>query len=148
MASSPDPIPLIDRVYELEAMRSQLLSESVRLRTLLGPGGIGKMRLALAAAENPIARHTGDVDAPEAVSMSRQDVVETGAVLPPGRKWGRRRAPGFRRRRSAAFALEPAGTGRGAPDQRGHAQQADRGLSAIGERTVHFSSTMNKLGVG
>ena len=52
MASSPDPIPLIDRVYELEAIRSQLLSDSVRLLTLLGPGGIGKTRLALAAAEN------------------------------------------------------------------------------------------------
>jgi DNA-binding NarL/FixJ family response regulator len=47
-----DPIPLIDRKHELEAIRGQLLSETVRLLTLMGPGGVGKTRLALAAAES------------------------------------------------------------------------------------------------
>ncbi len=45
-----DPIPLIDREHELEVIRGKLLSETVRLLTLIGPGGIGKTRLALAAA--------------------------------------------------------------------------------------------------
>jgi predicted ATPase/DNA-binding CsgD family transcriptional regulator len=45
-----DPAPLIGREHELEAIRAHLLGESVRLVTLTGPGGIGKTRLALAAA--------------------------------------------------------------------------------------------------
>ncbi len=47
-----DPIPLIDRKHELESIRGQLLSETVRLLTLMGRGGVGKTRLALAAAES------------------------------------------------------------------------------------------------
>jgi predicted ATPase len=45
-----DPAPLIGRERELEAIRAHLLGASVRLVTLTGPGGIGKTRLALAAA--------------------------------------------------------------------------------------------------
>jgi predicted ATPase/DNA-binding CsgD family transcriptional regulator len=45
-----DPTPLIDRERELEAVRAHLLGEAVRLVTLTGPAGIGKTRLALAAA--------------------------------------------------------------------------------------------------
>ncbi len=43
------PIPLIDRVEELERIRSSLTLEDVRLLTLAGPAGVGKTRLALAA---------------------------------------------------------------------------------------------------
>jgi predicted ATPase/DNA-binding CsgD family transcriptional regulator len=43
-----DPTPLIGRDRELEALRKQLLSDSIRLVTLTGAGGIGKTRLALA----------------------------------------------------------------------------------------------------
>ena len=47
-----DPIPLIGREHELEVIRGKLHSETVRFLTLMGPGGIGKTRLALAAAES------------------------------------------------------------------------------------------------
>ena len=45
-----DPTPLIGRERELEAIRAASLGESVRLLTLTGPAGIGKTRLAIAAA--------------------------------------------------------------------------------------------------
>ena len=44
-----DPAPLIGRERELEALRKQLVSDSIRLVTLTGAGGIGKTGLALAA---------------------------------------------------------------------------------------------------
>ena len=47
-----DPTPLIDRDQELEDLRQHLLGDSVRLLTVMGPGGVGKTRLALAAARS------------------------------------------------------------------------------------------------
>jgi predicted ATPase/DNA-binding CsgD family transcriptional regulator len=44
------PTPLIDRVEERERIRTSLVVEGVRLLTLTGPAGVGKTRLALAAA--------------------------------------------------------------------------------------------------
>ena len=47
-----DPTPLIGRDRELELLRRDLLGETVRLITVMGPGGVGKTRLALAAARS------------------------------------------------------------------------------------------------
>src|SRR5215210_255177 len=47
----PQPTRLIDRVEELTRLGSLLSQPEVRLLTLAGPGGVGKTRLAIAAAE-------------------------------------------------------------------------------------------------
>lgn len=43
--------PLIGRTREIETLTARLLDPAQRLHTIVGPGGIGKTRLALAAAE-------------------------------------------------------------------------------------------------
>jgi predicted ATPase/DNA-binding CsgD family transcriptional regulator len=46
------PTPMLGREGELETARGQLQSAEVRLLTLVGPGGVGKTRLAIAVAES------------------------------------------------------------------------------------------------
>ncbi len=43
------PTPLVDRSHEMETILRMLREDGVRLLTLVGPAGVGKTRLALAA---------------------------------------------------------------------------------------------------
>ncbi len=53
--SVAEPTPLVGRVHELELIVHSLAAGDTRLLTLVGPAGVGKTRLALAAAA-----HLGD----------------------------------------------------------------------------------------
>jgi predicted ATPase/transcriptional regulator with XRE-family HTH domain len=51
------PVPLIGREAELSALSALFARPATRLVTLVGPGGMGKTRLAIALAEQLLAAH-------------------------------------------------------------------------------------------
>jgi len=55
----PDPTPFVGRTQELADVQRRLLQPHCRLLTVLGPGGMGKTRLALAAAGQIAASSPG-----------------------------------------------------------------------------------------
>lgn len=55
------PTPLVGRKQELAELADLLDDDDVRLITVLGPGGVGKTRLALAAAAAAVDRFPGGV---------------------------------------------------------------------------------------
>ena len=58
MRNAPDyPDPLLGRDEDMARVRGLLADPACRLLTLVGPGGIGKTRLALAATEGNVARY-------------------------------------------------------------------------------------------
>jgi len=74
---------LIGRNAELKEIARTLRDTSCRLMTLLGPGGIGKTRLALAAATEQVSRfRDGAVFVPlEAVNTSSEIIAAIGDAL-------------------------------------------------------------------
>jgi len=71
----PEISPLLGRDDELQMLREQLVASEVRLLTLVGPGGVGKTRLATA-----VGRSLGDGDAfPDGVWF-----VDLAVVSDPG----------------------------------------------------------------
>ncbi len=57
----PDPTPFVGREAELAQVAGHLADPACRLLTLLGPGGIGKTRLAIQAARAQVAGFTDGV---------------------------------------------------------------------------------------
>lgn len=58
---SPQPTPFVGRQAELAAIAAHLANPDCRLLTITGPGGMGKTRLAVQAAENQIGRYLNGI---------------------------------------------------------------------------------------
>ncbi|MCA9965131.1 MAG: tetratricopeptide repeat protein [Anaerolineales bacterium] len=72
--------PLVGREIELAAIATRLAEPNCRLLTLLGPGGVGKTRLALAAAE-AVAK-TSTAVFPHGIWFVSLAELDSGALLP------------------------------------------------------------------
>ena len=89
---TPSPLsPLIGRREEIAAALALLADPEVRLLTMIGPGGIGKTRLALRVA----ADSSDDFAGRRAVCFARRD--SRPRTCDPGDR-ARRRSPRINRR--------------------------------------------------
>lgn len=73
----PQPTPFVGRTEELREIGSRLQDPSCRLLTLIGPGGMGKTRLALQAAAEQIEAFT------HGVYFVPLDAINDPALLAP-----------------------------------------------------------------
>lgn len=84
--------PLIGRAAEFEALSSALRQPSNRLITLLGPGGVGKTRLALAVAWEVVDTFSDGIffiplGEEKPCSIWRTVAYHIGATRQPGQRW-------------------------------------------------------------
>jgi predicted ATPase/DNA-binding CsgD family transcriptional regulator len=72
--------PFIDRAQELADIAQRLADPACRLLTLVGPGGIGKTRLALRAAANHLSRDEDEVYFVSLVSVESPNLLASTMV--------------------------------------------------------------------
>jgi predicted ATPase len=70
-----EPTPLVGRERELAELNDLLAREEVRLVSLTGPGGVGKSRLAVAAARSAADRFDDGIRFVPLASIGRADLV-------------------------------------------------------------------------
>ena len=119
---SGQPTPLVDRAQELELITRLLRDGEVRLLTLTGPAGVGKTRLALAAAAQVGAAPDRFPDGVTLVDLA--PVRDPDAVLGrTARPWPTGAEQGVSRGRAYIGPVGPPGASRAIPSSRSAAWQ-------------------------
>jgi predicted ATPase len=95
----PQPTAFVGREEEIAALADLLDKPDVRLLTILGPGGIGKTRLALAIAEHQLNASKSKLAFPDGIffvalaPLSTTDAIVTAVAEAVGFQFGREGDP-------------------------------------------------------